>query len=292
MTDHPQGSSPDPYSNNTKLPHRIDRDFVGRSVYYWLMPHPLPPRSAWWFDFIRDRVAAPFLRKNCHAVRLSKASVPFPTDGLPILVAMNHPSWWDPLIAFVLSRQLPGYAHYGVIDARMLQKYRMLAKAGIFGIELDSLRGAATFLRQGRAILSRPRHALWVTAQGTFADVRKRPLGLRPGVGHLAAAMDTGWIIPVALEIGFWNERAPEALTRIGAALPVGGSAKEQSSRIETALTETLDGLAADAQTRDPSRFEVLIQGRTGIGGVYDLWRRILAATRGQRFDPSHGGQP
>jgi 1-acyl-sn-glycerol-3-phosphate acyltransferase len=256
------------------------------------MEYPLPPRSAWWFDFIRDRVAASFLRKHCHAVRLSKASVPFPTDGQPILVAMNHPSWWDPLVAFVLSRRLPGYAHFGVIDARMLAKYRMLAKAGIFGIELESRRGAAAFLRNGRAVLSRPRHALWVTAQGEFADVRKRPLALRPGVGHLAAAMDAGWVVPVALEIGFWNERTPEALARIGSPLPVGGTAKEQSARIETALAATLDGLADDSLSRDPERFHVLIQGRTGIGGVYDLWRRFKAVVRGKRFDPSHGGAP
>ncbi|MBX3400641.1 MAG: lysophospholipid acyltransferase family protein [Gemmataceae bacterium] len=256
------------------------------------MPYPLPPRSAWWFDFVRDRIAASYLRKHCHAVRISRASIPWPSDGTPILVAMNHPSWWDPLLAFVLSRQLAGYAHYGVIDARMLAKYPILAKAGIFGIDLDSRRGAAAFLRNGRAVLERPRHALWVTAQGTFVDVRTRPLGLRPGVGHLASAMATGWVVPVALEMGFWNERAPEALVRVGAALPVGGIAKEQSQRIESALTATLDGLAEDSRSRDPARFETIIQGRTGIGGVYDFWRRLKSAVRGKRFDPSHGGAP
>lgn len=259
------------------------------------MPHEptLPPRSAWWFNQIRDRVAAGYLRKHCHAVRLSKQSSPVPTDGAPVLVVMNHPSWWDPLIAFVMSQQLPSYAHYGVIDARMLAKYRILAKAGVFGIDLHSLRGAAEFLRSGQLILSRPQHALWVTAQGEFVDARRRPLGLRSGVGHLAARMKSGWVLPLAMEIVFWNERTPEALAMFGSAIPLPQSDNphRMTEQIESALTETMDRLAVDAISRDPQRFETIIRGRTGIGGVYDWWRRLKATIRGQSFDPSHEGR-
>jgi hypothetical protein len=50
-----------------------------------------------------------------------------------------------------------------------------------------------------------------------------------------------------------------------------------------------MDRLAADVMSRDPARFTSLIQGRAGIGGVYDLWRRARAALRGEAFDPAHG---
>lgn len=252
----------------------------------------IPPRSAWWFNFIRDRVAGGYLRKHCHALRLAKASAPLPADDAPVLVAMNHPSWWDPLVAFVLSRQLPGYAHFGVIDAAMLTKYAMLRKAGVFGIDPHSLRGAADFLEKGQAVLSRPRHALWVTAQGEFADVRRRPLGLRAGVGHLAARLSRGWVVPLALEIGFWNERTPEALAKFGEPIPFGGSGKAMTATIEAALTATLDDLSRDAISRDAGRFTTLVTGRVGVGGVYDWWRRLKATATGRPFDPSHGGRP
>lgn len=254
----------------------------------------VPPRSDWWFNFIRDRVAAPYIRKHCHALRLSKSSAPLPSDGMPILVAMNHPSWWDPLIAFVLSQRLTGYAHYGVIDAEMLKKYRMLAKAGIFGIDTKSLRGAAEFLRAGQAILEKPKNALWVTAQGEFVDVRQRPLNLRSGVGHLAAKMDRGWILPVAMEIGFWNERTPEALAKFGQAIPIRGNTngRQMAAAIETALTATLDELAIESMTRDAGLFTTIVSGRVGVGGVYDWWRRLKATANGKPFDASHGGKP
>ena len=41
--------------------------------------------------------------------------------------------------------------------------------------------------------------------------------------------------------------------------------------------------------SREPSRFEPLVSGDAGIGGVYDLWRRAKALVRGERFKPQHG---
>ena len=44
--------------------------------------------------------------------------------------------------------------------------------------------------------------------------------------------------------------------------------------------------------TRDPDRFTTLLDGKTGVGGVYDVWRRTKSWARGERFDASHGGRP
>ena len=41
---------------------------------------------------------------------------------------------------------------------------------------------------------------------------------------------------------------------------------------------------------RDPAAFEVMLAGRAGVGGVYDLWRAAKAAVRGERFNRQHGG--
>ena len=46
---------------------------------------------------------------------------------------------------------------------------------GVFGVEPKTMRGAREFLRTSRSILARPRTALWITAQGRFADARERP---------------------------------------------------------------------------------------------------------------------
>ncbi len=258
-------------------------------------PANLPTRWEWLARGFR-KYATRYVRKHFHAVRLSKASASVPTGDAPLLVVLNHPSWWDPLLCFVLSRLFPeGREHYAAIDAVAVEKYKFFTKLGFFGVDTSSLRGAAEFLRTADAILSAPNRVVWVTAQGRFADVRTRPLELRPGVGHIAARLDRLLILPLAVEYVFWTERTPEALARLGAPIDVaeapGRSSRDWTQRVEDALTETLDALNAEAMTRDPDRFTTLLDGRTGVGGVYDLWRRFKSWVRGERFDASHGGR-
>jgi 1-acyl-sn-glycerol-3-phosphate acyltransferase len=256
----------------------------------------LPTRWEWLARGFR-KYAVRYVRKHFHAVRLSRSSVPVPTGDTPLLIVLNHPSWWDPLLCFVLSHQFHDRReHYAAIDAVAVEKYRFFTRLGFFGVDTSSLRGAAEFLRTTCAAMSATNRVVWVTAQGRFADVRTRPLDLRPGVGHVAARLDRGAILPLAVEYTFWTERTPEALARFGTPIYVteapGRSSKDWTRRIEDALTETLDGLNAEAMSRDPDRFTTLLTGKAGIGGVYDHWRRLKSWARGERFDASHGGRP
>ena len=135
-----------------------------------------------------------------------------------------------------------------------------------------------------------PRTALWITAQGRFADARERPAGVQPGVAHLARRLKQAVILPLALEYPFWEERYPEALARFGQAIVVergaDRSVEEWRTCIEEALASAQDALAAEAQRRDPAAFETLVGGKAGVGGVYDCWRS-LRARRARRPFPT-----
>lgn len=257
----------------------------------------MPPRREWLCWLFR-RYCFRYVRRHFHAVRLSKSGGAFPAADAPLLVVLNHPSWWDPLVGIVLSGLLPTRDQYAAIDAVAVRQYPFLRKLGLVGIDTASLRGAAAFLHVGEAILSGPRRVFWVTPQGRFADVRERPLALQSGVGHLAARLPGATVLPVALEYTFWTERTPEALVRVGDPLHTadhrGLRGKEWSELIEAALTRTLDALNAEAARRDPSAFHTLLAGKSGVGGVYDQWRRLKSWLRGRKFDPSHdrGARP
>jgi 1-acyl-sn-glycerol-3-phosphate acyltransferase len=254
-------------------------------------PAELPRRWPWLLRGFR-RYARRYVRKHFHAVRLSKAAAAFPPPGEPVLIVLNHPAWWDPLVGLVLGDAFADRDQFAAIDAAAVNQYRFFARLGFVGVDTTSLRGAATFLRVGQAVLGESNRVFWVTAQGRFSDVRERPLGLRSGVGHLAARLERGVVVPLALEYPFWEERTPEALARYGEPIRVadhlGLDGKGWTRLIEDALTRTLDGLNADAVSRDPDRFTTVLGGRAGVGGVYDLWRRVKALLRGERFDPSH----
>ena len=173
---------------------------------------------------------------------------------------------------------------------KALGKYGLFERMGVFGIALDSPRGAARFLSTSLHILSDPRSILWITAEGEFTDPRRRPIALRPGLAHLARRVPGAVIVPLAIEYTFWNESKPEALARFGPPIESGGSRSvaEWTAHLEAELTRTLDALGTESMQRDPALFRTLLRGRAGVGGIYDLWRRSRALARGQRFDPKH----
>ena len=235
-----------------------------------------------------------YLHRHLDALRLPLWSVP-PAAAYPgpIVVYSNHPAWWDAAVIIVLAGRLyPARTSRAPFDAAMLARYRIFERIGAFGVDLDSPRGGAQFLAAARSILSNPNNMLWITAQGRFADARARPLDLRPGVARLAEFAPDALFVPMAVEYTFWDERGAGAFVAFGtgiagadlAALP----RAERLARLEGNLAATLDRLSADVISREPTRFRILITGRKGVGGVYDLWRRFAARLSGRRFDPAH----
>ena len=264
-----------------------------------LHEHDLPPFShglnGWFMFYVRR-----FLRRHFHAVRLlggTQDATDHPDIGdEAVIFYTNHPSWWDPLVFLTLGELLyPRRMSYGPIDATALGKYRFMERIGFIGIEPGTWRGSARFLRMARAAAARRDVIFWITAQGEFVDPRDRPVAIRPGVAHALEDRTTGLIVPLAVEYPFWTERLPEALAAFGPALSIaaapGRSTEEWERVLAAALEATQDRLAAAARSRDPGAFRTLLSGRVGVGGVYDLVRRIGAWLRGERFDASHGGE-
>ena len=93
----------------------------------------------------------------------------------------------------------------------MLRQYGFFERIGVFGVDRTRPAAPRDFLRAARRHPVAPDRLLWITAQGRFADVRERPLGLRPGVARLAELAPDAPFLPLAVEYAFWNERGAEA---------------------------------------------------------------------------------
>jgi 1-acyl-sn-glycerol-3-phosphate acyltransferase len=237
-----------------------------------------------------------YLQRSFHAVRLACIGMPPQVPEAPLIIYCNHPSWWDPLLCFVLAYHcFPAHTHYAPIAAEALARYRFFTRLGFFGVTPGTLRGAATLLRVGQAIMQQPRTALWMTPEGRFTDPRPRPVRLQPGLGHLASRLERGSIVPLALEYPFWEERFPEALGCFGAPVRIASGPRRSAHAWTALLTEQLaavqDCLATVACQRDRAAFVVLFEGRTGVGGVYDCWSALRARLHGIRFHKAHGGE-
>ena len=220
-----------------------------------------------------------------HAERLREATG-------PLIIYANHGSWWDPMVSVLLAQTLlPGRKHYAPMDAAPLKRYPVLRKIGIFPVELATARGAVQFLRICEAVL-RSGGVLWVTPQGRFADARERPLAFKPGLAALALRIPEATLLPLAIEYTFWNERAPETLLRFAAPVKLqAANTQAATNELEAALENVMDELRNASIARDPSAFEVLLDGARGTGGFYALGRRLRALLTGKGFQEDHSAR-
>lgn len=256
---------------------------------------PAKSRSPWLIALFGWYVRR-FVARRFRAVRVSRdRELPTLSDG-PVIVAMNHPSWWDPMIGILLSQQMAGRVHVAPMEAQALERYPLFRRLGAFGIEPASVGGLRELRRVADELFRTRGATLWMTPQGAFRDARHRPLELKPGVGVLARQLRDGMILPLAVEYPFWTEQRPEALVRFGRPIVVRDGrvkdARQWTAQIEQELTRTQDALAVQAVARDAAAFRTILRGRAGIVWIYDLWRALRARWRGQPMALDHEPEP
>ena len=236
------------------------------------------------------------LRRNFRAVRMLHAERLRHIPAGPLVIYLNHPSWWDPIVCAELARRLlPGREHRAPISEASLREYPFFRRIGMFPVEQNALRGAAQFLRDASAVLNGG-GVLWITAEGHFTDARTRPTRLASGLGALLHRASGVTVVPLAVEYSFWNQRLPEVLLGVGEPLSVSQgrerSTGEWTAVLEASLQAAQDNVAAASLRRDSTAFKTLLEGRRGMAGPYALWQRVSARVHGDHYRADHEAAP
>lgn len=213
-------------------------------------------------------------------------------DG-PAIAALNHASWWDPLVGLVLAdRFAPSRPLASPIESAQLRKFGFMRRLGLFGLDPASRESYGVFVEHALGLYRQnPRTLLGLTPQGTFADVRT-PVRLRPGAGAVASRLSGGGtparVVAVSCEYAFWHDRKPELLIHARACVaPDVPSTTAWTRAIAAAMERARVELTALSVARDASAFEPLFE-RAGpaVHPVYDLLLRL----RGKRAVIEPGG--
>lgn len=164
---------------------------------------------------------------------------------VPLLLASNHVSWWDPFTLREMQRALrPSSPVFVVMLERELARRPYFRRMGVHGIEPGSGASLRACIRQLRRRLEeRPDGTVIFFPQGRIWPSFKRPLDFHPGVGLLARELAPLVVLPVALHVEPLN--ATRATVFASAAEPIPVDGVLGAADVEAAVTHELDALLA-----------------------------------------------
>lgn len=218
--------------------------------------------------------------------------LPHPADG-PLIAYLNHPSWWDGYMAFVVNRAVlhDRFQGYLMMEEQQLRRYRFFTWCGCFSVDRHDPRSAAQSVGYiGRLLAARRDRSLWIFPQGEITPNDRRPLTIYPGVAHIARRAGGATLWPVALRYEFRGEQRPEAFIRAGPPHVAMAAASTRTLTAEVArrLTAAADALRDEVLQGALADYRVLLRGRPGIDRAFDaLLGRLLehAAHRASRAE-------
>jgi 1-acyl-sn-glycerol-3-phosphate acyltransferase len=197
-------------------------------------------------------------------------------DAAPLIVALNHVAFWDPLVALQLDALLGSESHC-LMDERNLTRYPFFAWVGAIPLARESGKRMLGQLRSAAALLSAPRRALWIFPQG-----RQRPAHLWPhapssGVAWLSRTARAP-VLPLAIGYAFREAREPAVLASFGSLIEVGHDGV--LSALEAAWIAGLDRIDRFVDA-GRGEFEAMVPPRRDADRSVPVLGRMLARVLG-----------
>jgi 1-acyl-sn-glycerol-3-phosphate acyltransferase len=247
----------------------------------------IPAAKNWLGDELLYRLfARRSLKRSFDTVWLQqRGPLPQPQDG-PLLLYLNHSSWWDGYLMYVIHRMVlcGQFDAHLLMEEKQLRAYRFFTWSGAFSINRQdpedvrrSQAYAAELLRGER----RPR-ALFIFPQGRIVPADRRPLVTYPGIARIVALAGDLCLCPVALRYEFLGQQWPHAFISLGPHHRVADPADIEGTlaEITARLTAQCDSLRDEVLGLRLDRFRPLLRGRRGIDKTFDAFLKLLPRDR------------
>ncbi|MDX2226532.1 MAG: lysophospholipid acyltransferase family protein [Verrucomicrobiae bacterium] len=214
------------------------------------------------------------LGRSFFSVHIQNADVLRGLKG-PAIIFCNHSGWWDTFLCLFLKRHF-GFQAWGMMEKKHLRNAAFLKWIGVFGVDLDSPRGAVEGLREALQILEGG-GVIFLFPQGRHQPFSVRPIEFRPGLEWLVQKCPGTRLTGVAIRYESLWESRPQIFV----------SARECPSR-ETAgmrecLTRLMEGIDDDIRGQDFAGYDRV---QLAPPSINKRWDRFKALFTGRKVDP------
>lgn len=178
----------------------------------------------------------------------------------PQIVCMNHSSWWDGLVAYLLSRHC-GLDGYCMMEERQLAKLRPFTLIGAFSVVRESGREAyASFKYAVELLKDLPGRTLWIFPQGKILPNETRPLKFFRGFERIAHESSPVAVLPLAIRYEFRGSFKPEIFVSVGSPRLI-TTTERLSDAFESEVTQLLTEMRDSLATGEPDGYLPILRG-------------------------------
>jgi len=204
-------------------------------------------------------------------------------EDRPVILFCNHTNWWDGLMIYLLTRQMPHKAVYCMMEEKQLKHYRFFTWLGAFSVDLSSPLRSAASLRYAQRLLQKKETAVWIFPQGRICR-QNEPVETKPGTDYLAQSSPHALLVPVAMRYDFFREDRPNVLIEIGQPFP---AIERTEGRVAQECNEAFARITRAAQDQDLTGFSLLFPPRWTINKRWQ-WVKLALTGRLREFSPTN----
>ncbi|GAA5521181.1 lysophospholipid acyltransferase family protein [Aliifodinibius salicampi] len=182
-----------------------------------------------------------------------------PDNSSKTIYYLNHHSWWDGLIPFLLNEYIFHQRARAVMGIQQMQKYSFFKKIGAFSINRNDQRQTLRSLRYAVESFERPNASLFIYPQGEITPPGSS-LHFEKGLAWLSQQLTDIEIVPIGIYIHTVRNDKPELHLWIGPSIKTetSHSKQELTQKFENKLENILEKLRETAGF-DDSIFERFI---------------------------------
>lgn len=200
------------------------------------------------------------LKRRFHSLQVSGLDIlRKKAANIPLIIYVNHSSWWDGLVAFQISDALK-MDSFIMMEEKQLKKLNIFRKLGAFSVVRENPFEAIKSINYAAQLLKeKPARALWIFPQGEILNNDVRPIKFYKGVLKIVEKVGKCLIVPVALRYEFLGEYKPEIFMNVGEMSVFSGNEKYEVIHLERKTTLLLDELKHNVLNKNFNNFEKII---------------------------------
>ncbi len=200
------------------------------------------------------------LKRRFHSLQITGLDILRKKEAsIPLIIYVNHSSWWDGLVAFQLSDALK-MDSFIMMEEKQLKKLNIFRRLGAFSVVRENPFEAIKSINYAARLLKeKPDRALWIFPQGEILNNDIRPIKFYKGILKIIEKVGKCLIVPVALRYEFSGEYKPEIFINVGKINVFSSTGKCEVEDLERNITHLLDELRHNVLNKNFNKFEKII---------------------------------